>query len=146
MKQVLLSFSPIILLLKFCYINWHFSIEGRIIITGSSCYLIFATSIILLSIWSTSVFPIISNWSVLSRTMSVVLITLLSVINYKILFLPWSPLNVAVIPITLYLFNKRIAEMNLIPFIYGLSLKKSASISSTKTRVSKGMSPVRKSS
>jgi hypothetical protein len=52
---------------------------------------------------------------------------------------------VAVIPITLYLFKRIIAEISLFPTIVGVSAKKNESISSTRSIAPKEMLPVRRS-
>jgi hypothetical protein len=59
---------------------------------------------------------------------------------------PYPPLKVAVVPISLYFLRRTMEEMNLSPLTYGESEKKSESISSTSKKVFKGISPERKSS
>jgi hypothetical protein len=120
-------------------------IEERIIITEISCYLALATSITFESISVELSLPKTSNSSILSDSTVPVVITTLLFIKAFILLSPYSPLNVAVIPITLYLFKRIIAESSRVPTIVGASVKKSESISSTRSIVPKGMLPVRRS-
>ena len=130
---------------KCYYISSHLLIEGRIIITEISDYLALATSITFESTSAAWRFPKTSNYSTLSDSVASVLITTLSFVKAFILLSPCSPLNVAVIPITLYLFKRMIAESSLVPIIVGVSAKKSESISSTRSIALKGMLPVRRS-
>jgi hypothetical protein len=58
---------------------------------------------------------------------------------------PRSPLKVAVIPKTLYLFKSKTAELSLLLQMTGESEKNSESISSTKMIVLVGILPVRRS-
>jgi len=119
---------------------------GRIIITGNSYYFALATSIILAVTSPAWSFPNTSNYSFLSCYTSPIFTTLESLRNVLILFKPWSPLKVAVTPITLYLFKRRIAEVNLPLMILGASAKNSESTSSTNIVEVVGILPVRKSS
>jgi hypothetical protein len=120
-------------------------IEDRIIITEISCYLALATSIIFESISVGLSLPKTSNYSILSDSAVPVFITTLSFMKVFIFLSPCSPLNVAVIPITLYLFKRIIAEISLFPTIVGVSAKKNESISSTRSIAPKEMLPVRRS-
>ena len=131
--------------LKFCSISSHLLTEGRIIMTGISYYLVLATSMTLESNSTVLRFPKTSNYSFLSGSMAPVFITTESTRSAFITLRPWSPLNVAVIPITLYLLRRRIAERNLFSIIRGRSAKNKESISSINKMVFKGILPVRTS-
>jgi hypothetical protein len=120
-------------------------IEGRITMTGSSYCFYLATSMTFTSISSTLSFPKTSNYSFLSGSVASDLITTVLLRKAFILLSPRSPLKVAVIPISLYLFMSRIAERNRFLFIVGASEKNRESISSIKTLVPKGIFPVRTS-
>jgi len=121
-------------------------IVGRIIMTGNSYCLAVATSIILASTSPAWSFPNTSNSSFRSCYTSPILTTAESLRTAFILLSPWSPLKVAVTPITLYLFSKRIEEISLPLAILGVSAKNRESISSTNNTEVRGILSVRKSS
>jgi hypothetical protein len=97
------------------------------------------------SISSDLSFPKTANYSFLSGSVASALITTVSLRKAFILLSPRSPLNVAVIPMSLYLFISKIAERNRFLIIVGASEKNSESISSIKILVPKGIFPVRTS-
>jgi hypothetical protein len=111
--------------------------------TGISCCLFVDTSMTFESISVTLRFPKTSNYSFLSGSVTPFFITTESVSNVFITLRPCSPLNVAVIPITLYLLRNKIGETTLFPEMIGLSAKNKESISSMNKTQCKGILPVR---
>jgi len=118
---------------------------GRITITGSSYYFALTTSIILAVTSLAWSLPNTSNCNFLSYSTSPTLIKVESLREAFIKFNPLSPLKVAVIPITLYLFKRRTEEISLFSLTTGASMKNKESISSTKRIVERGTMPVSKS-
>jgi hypothetical protein len=81
--------------------------------TGSSACLVLATSITFVSM--SAMWPYTSIVSILSAIVAPALIITGEFRTYESFACPYSPLKVAVIPITLYLLRRIIAERNLPP-------------------------------